>query len=80
VSVPLRTHSGASFNFKDFVEGRVDFLEDPEVSSIRKYAFYEYTNLRTISFPNCDIINQDAFTNCINLSTLYLPEWPSPES
>ena len=43
------------------------------ITTIRSFAFYENTNLISVSFPEVTSINQTGFGGCINLTSVSIP-------
>lgn len=73
--IPLKNSSNQLFNLEALIEGDLEEIYYDENESLRPYAFYKYSNLKSIDFPNCEILGENAFTDCVNLSTVNLPKW-----
>ena len=52
------------------LEGR---YENPLVTVVASFAFYNANGLTSVSFPNCLSIEDSAFRNCANLTSAYVP-------
>ena len=73
--VPLKESVDSFFDLESLLEGTLDDIYYSENESLRDYAFYNYTNLKSCNFPNCYSIGTSAFYNCANLNTVNLPKW-----
>lgn len=57
------------------IDGSIQTLEIPSVSSIRNYAFYYCTSLTSVTIPeSVTSIGQGAFENCSSLTSVTIPK------
>ena len=52
--------------FSDLITGTLTDVNDDAISSIRDYAFYNYSSLTSATFTMCTTIGSSAFQNCSN--------------
>ena len=67
------TYEGSGGGDSDGLITRTISQYSGSASIIGLYAFYNCSNLTTVSFPNCTIIGSYAFANCTNLTTISFP-------
>lgn len=73
--IPLKESVDSFFDLESLLEGTLEDIYYSENETLRDYAFYNYTNLKSCTFPHCYSIGTSTFYNCANLTTVNLPEW-----
>ena len=73
--IPLKESIDSFFDLESLLEGTLEDIYYSENETLRDYAFYNYTNLKSCTFPHCYSIGTSVFYNCANLTTVNLPEW-----
>ena len=59
---------------RDLITGTIKVAESDSVTSIGDYAFYKYSTLTSVSFPNATSIGTYAFYSCKGLTSVSFPE------
>lgn len=55
-----------------WIEGKIENFRDNNMRSIPSYGFVGQSLLEEVILPQCTIIKDNAFYNCISLQSLYL--------
>ena len=59
---------------RDLISRTIEVAESDSVTSIGDYAFYRYSTLTSVSFPNATSIGTYAFYSCKGLTSVSFPE------
>lgn len=57
------------------VEGDLVNFYNQKITKVTDYAFYQYSNLKSINLENCNTLGTSAFRKCANLEVVNLPAW-----
>lgn len=55
------------------LDGTIEEYYNENVTTIKRYSFYERKNLKSVSLPNATRIEGDAFCRCSNLESVNIP-------
>lgn len=64
-------------DLKGFIDRTAQTIRNTDVRSVGTLAFYQYTALQSVEFPNVTTVYGYAFNNCSNLSTASMPKLES---
>jgi hypothetical protein len=65
-------------DFDAYLEGELSKIYNDRVTKIADFAFYSYTNLKSVNFPNVVTVEAGAFERCSNLKSIILPKATGP--
>ena len=64
----------------DLIARSLSHIEDESVTKVGSYAFAHYSDLAGVSFPNCERIDSEAFSQCENLGYEGMMTFPNCRS
>ena len=70
-------NTNTQIDWAPIVEGTLSEYYNSRITTLANYAFYNYSNLQKVSFPNCNYIGSYAFYGCSNLQTVNFPNCSS---
>lgn len=71
--VVVNVSGGGGGGIRELVERTASFISDTEVSEVGSYAFYSYSSLKGVDFPNAENIWYNAFYSCSRLLSVNAP-------